>query len=866
MTKSNSNAALQLYPHSICAGTSKPHRKWYLLTLFLSLLGFGGTTLSVMSLYQPQCNTLVTALIAVLSFLSAAVVHRSKRISNGISAIFVLLTLGVLLLAGSRTVVGIQYLVNQYYRIAHHTDIAYFEVASEADPMFCVTLVVCCVTVLLAFFFVHFTVKRPLFWLPAAVIFALIEPGLYMGIALSPLAAAPLLAYCCGMLAVRLTLRQSGAKASRNTAAVCGSCTALLVLIVYGITAILGICSGYTRSEGDRIRRRNFSHALNSIDLQDPGSLRSFGALFGTQKGTEQSALGTKSQLSLENDPELTLTFDQLPESALYLKGFTGCTYTDNRWLSAVDDAVSADTQQITDIIATFQCAPQNFPFLFQRSISPDASLITCTVTPEKRMLRNYQPYIAFSEDAVYQSDTAWTTENASSYSWTISDAFYQTLATLDAAPLSENLYTLPDGNDAVVQKFLRALNMDNTDIVLRSRFPMYQAADEPMEIRGKVIPAVLLESSLYQDYVKEAYTILPEEDVLDAVYEILPDTLRRNASPQTPEEQYQLLYDLRTWISERTEYSTAPGKTPGTRDFISFFLLENQKGYCMHYATAGTVLARYLGIPARYCEGYIVGADILDTAELTEDGYQIVLTDEQSHAWCEFYIDGYGWVPFEMTPGYYRENSTSAQHAQTESRTTTASTSTRPISSSEQIQTETHTAQSGTTSITLATAPRDSHSETTQNFTLPGWGKAICIVCVLCILAILFTVLCHFFRIRHIRYRQRILQDTANPRRAVLTAYRYVLQLLQFCGIPYHGQFLLDYCDTVRLQLKKQNLPTDAAIQVITLALAADMGNQLPTPEKQREVMKALLQFADVVYAAQSPLKRLRMRLMHLN
>ncbi|MFR6496913.1 MAG: transglutaminase-like domain-containing protein [Ruminococcus sp.] len=64
-------------------------------------------------------------------------------------------------------------------------------------------------------------------------------------------------------------------------------------------------------------------------------------------------------------------------------------------------------------------------------------------------------------------------------------------------------------------------------------------------------------------------------------------------------------------------------GKTPRTRDFVNFFLLENQKGYCVHYATAGTILARHLGIPARYCEGYLVGEDILDSASVDSDGYR---------------------------------------------------------------------------------------------------------------------------------------------------------------------------------------------------------------------------------------------------
>ena len=104
-----------------------------------------------------------------------------------------------------------------------------------------------------------------------------------------------------------------------------------------------------------------------------------------------------------------------------------------------------------------------------------------------------------------------------------------------------------------------------------------------------------------------------------------------------------------------RRSTTLAPGKdAPRHGTIVNFFLLENQKGYCVHYATAGTILARHLGIPARYCEGYLVGEDILDSASVDSDGYTVELKDRQAHAWCEFYVDGYGWVPFEMTPGYY--------------------------------------------------------------------------------------------------------------------------------------------------------------------------------------------------------------------
>ena len=77
--------------------------------------------------------------------------------------------------------------------------------------------------------------------------------------------------------------------------------------------------------------------------------------------------------------------------------------------------------------------------------------------------------------------------------------------------------------------------------------------------------------------------------------------------------------------------------------DFVASFL-ESGRGYCIHFATAGTLLLRMQGIPARYVTGYV--------ARLGANGRGEAM-DSDAHAWVEVYIDGYGWYPVEMTPGY---------------------------------------------------------------------------------------------------------------------------------------------------------------------------------------------------------------------
>ena len=75
----------------------------------------------------------------------------------------------------------------------------------------------------------------------------------------------------------------------------------------------------------------------------------------------------------------------------------------------------------------------------------------------------------------------------------------------------------------------------------------------------------------------------------------------------------------------------------------IDDFLAE-RRGYCTHYATAFTALARLLGVPARVAMGY------QPEGPADADGsYEVTM--RQLHAWSEVWVDGYGWVGVDVTP-----------------------------------------------------------------------------------------------------------------------------------------------------------------------------------------------------------------------
>ena len=158
----------------------------------------------------------------------------------------------------------------------------------------------------------------------------------------------------------------------------------------------------------------------------------------------------------------------------------------------------------------------------------------------------------------------------------------------------------------------------NGSDVTISTRFSANQIVTAPDGVQGKVIPAAFLESVAYRDFAADVYTRLPESEALDAVYAAMPESLQ-NAHPQTTQERYAALCEIRAWLSEQAEYDLTPGKTPRNRDYVNFFLLENHKGYCMHFATAGTILARHLGIPARYCEAHLVDREVLTSASIRD-------------------------------------------------------------------------------------------------------------------------------------------------------------------------------------------------------------------------------------------------------
>lgn len=96
--------------------------------------------------------------------------------------------------------------------------------------------------------------------------------------------------------------------------------------------------------------------------------------------------------------------------------------------------------------------------------------------------------------------------------------------------------------------------------------------------------------------------------------------------------------------VAKDAAYTLEPGRCPYGKDFIEYFMYEQKEGYCIYFASAAVMIFRCLGIPARFVQGYIIPPVDANTELSIDDSY--------AHAWPEIYVDGFGWLPVEVTPG----------------------------------------------------------------------------------------------------------------------------------------------------------------------------------------------------------------------
>jgi transglutaminase-like putative cysteine protease len=207
--------------------------------------------------------------------------------------------------------------------------------------------------------------------------------------------------------------------------------------------------------------------------------------------------------------------------------------------------------------------------------------------------------------------------------------------ATLDIDPLPQSLRWIHDvfDNCVAIANFTghtRSLRVENNITLEHIAF-------------GE--PEVLLEDRAR--FYPFSYDAEEMPDLARAMERHYPDPsgeldrwVRRFVNQVRPTETGALLMTLTYAIKEGLSYQRRPAK--GTQSPLQ--TLAARRGSCRDFATLMMEAARALGLAARFVSGYLYVPE--------RDSGAPKLGGGSTHAWCQVYLPGAGWVEFDPTNG----------------------------------------------------------------------------------------------------------------------------------------------------------------------------------------------------------------------
>ena len=267
--------------------------------------------------------------------------------------------------------------------------------------------------------------------------------------------------------------------------------------------------------------------------------------------------------------------------------------------------------------------------------------------------------------------------------------------------------------------------------------------------------------------YIENFYSIDKNQltKVPDDLYNYLYSLLE-NEGLLNDESDFEKAKKIAAFVKNSATYSINVPKTPENADFVRYFLETTKEGFCVHFATAATMMMRTAGIPARYVTGYVepTNGDV---------SWNPVL-ENQAHAWTEVFIDGAGWLPIDATPGI--------------PGLTEPTNTSNP--SDESGDTQSQTSSPGTTeqsnSPTQSTDTSSESSESSEN-SLPGevrdfgnWYIALIIAAPFVLVILIFVL-----RRRIILNRRERLFNSTDTNKATIAAWKHIEKLLPYGITP---------------------------------------------------------------------------------
>lgn len=388
--------------------------------------------------------------------------------------------------------------------------------------------------------------------------------------------------------------------------------------VVFVLALIPGMGLFLLYPENRYVQPSFLSHAQESfLTFTDPtASLFHSKHAFGTiaQGGAENGALGTVSGVHFTGRTVVDIQ-SETADNPLYIRHTVGSRYENNGW-HMLPDSAYAETSPLFDHNQG-EWYDQSAWLMEVISHSPSLSSAFLSYTPAGPSMAGLKQTFALS--AVYGDTPYYFIPYRASFG---SDIFLY-----DRAPKGnkQKIYTtyLWSPQPGALLSFLRDIPAED---------PYYRTY-----VEGE---------ARYRRFVY-AHDLAVPEDLRNTLTTRLPIP-----HAKTLEEKRAWVETLRQFFRDQYRYTTHPGKTPNGADFISYFLTTQKEGYCTHFASAGVMLLRAAGIPARYVTGLVVHPDEINGSPILDGMHHTRISDRHSHAWAEVYVDGLGWEPCEFTPG----------------------------------------------------------------------------------------------------------------------------------------------------------------------------------------------------------------------
>lgn len=798
--------------------------------LIIAFFGIWGTVFSYISMFDININIKTINFYTILFFAALSILFILPRILHFLFLPILISYIVILYKKWTNFIDGFKIIFNQSYLSIYPEKRNYFHMESvniEDAELFLVFSIF-----ILTFIICYTTLIHPNFFLGFLCTFPFIECGLYFGKNPDMLPVLLIIIYWICILSMQHSgySQYSGKKSSGflrkknlfyakpeikfRTAGLSGILIMVICCIIFLMTYILTQYFNYSRPEKINQIRSDMKTAASEFSFENLGtSLERFTASLGIGNlKMYNHKLGTLNSISFSESTDLIVETDKVIGENVYLKGYTGTEYGDNSW-NDFSDTLYKNYSNMFDDFYNNKTFPQDMlsNYLISRY---NLNLINIKIKSQFINEKyNYIPYISVpSGDITYINDTSIKLENFKEYSFMVS-----------TDQINNNNFT-----DL----------LDDIDYSINSSFEQYN------------------------DFVYENYCSVPDTESMNKLYEQFIEN-----SNILNQNIYQKLQSIKNILAENADYNLNPGKTPKSEDFVYYFLTQNHKGYCVHFATSGVILARMAGIPARYSEGYVLLKDDFNNKNLTdEETYKIEIKDNRAHAWAEIYIEGIGWVPYEFTPsGAAAFNDiTETVHTSISQNTESLATTNTTVSSSSAetnlsstnsnfYSSESNLSLSASSNIVTTNSQIEQLKNNNNNNSIIK-----CIIIIICILLLVIAVIL----VNHIiitNKRKKILSNSNNTK-TVLYAYDYIIKLLNYIDISNNNITHIQFAE----KIQKENpwiFFENEFINATKIALKAKLSEEPIKNTEANDISELSKRTAVKIYKNLNIVKKMHMR-----